>query len=95
MPSEINDITIAREEEGVEVIQELDKVVLSGGVWTTIIFKYRQWDRRKEGYSDDKFTIRRYKKFNDDYRQQSKFNISSADQARKIIEALEGWLGSM
>ena len=40
----------------------------------------------------DKYAIRRYQKSGGEYRQKSKFNISSAEQARKIVDALSGWL---
>lgn len=92
MASDVNEITITYEEDGVEVIKELDKEILSKGSWTTIIFRYRQWERSKNDYGNDRYTIRRYRKYNDEYRQQSKFNISSADQARKIIAALQRWI---
>jgi len=95
MASNVNDITINYEEDGVQVIKELDKAILSKGSWATIIFKYRQWDNSTQGYGADRFTIRRYRKVNDEYRQQAKFNISSVDQARKIIAALEHWLKDM
>ena len=84
MASDVNEITINYEEDGVQVIKELDKRVLSKGAWTTIIFRYKQWERSKEAYGPDRYTIRRYRKFNDEYRQQSKFNISSADQAGSV-----------
>ena len=92
MASNIDDISITYEEEGVEIIKQLDKKILSRGAWTTIIFKYQQWDRAKEQYGADRYTIRRYRKRNEEYMQQSKFNISSNDQAAKIIEALNGWI---
>ena len=92
MFSDIDDITINYEEDGVLVVQELDKAVLSRGAWTTIIFRYRQWEQAREDYGPVRFTIRRYRKMNDEYRQQAKFNISSEEQARKIIEALRGWM---
>ena len=92
MFSDIDDITIDYEEDGVQVVQELDKVVLSRGAWVTIIFRYRQWEQAKGDYGPDRFTIRRYRKMNDEYRQQAKFNISSLDQARKIVEALSAWI---
>ncbi len=92
MASNVNDISINYEEDGVVVVKETDRVVLSKGAWATIIFKYQQWDNSKNDYGPDRFTIRRYRKINDEYRQQAKFNISSAEQARKIIEALENWL---
>jgi len=90
--SDIDDITINYEEDGVQVVDELDKAILTRGAWVTIIFRYRQWEQSKEDYSPDRFTIRRYRKINNEYRQQAKFNISSIDQAKKIIEALNGWI---
>lgn len=92
MFSEIEDVTINYEEDGLQVVKELDKRVLTRGAWATVIFRYRQWDQAKGDYGPDRFTIRRYRKINDEYRQQGKFNISSADQARKIVGALQTWL---
>ena len=92
MAGNVEDLTIQYEEDGQVLVKELDKVVLSKGAWCTIIFRYQQWERGKEQFSKDRFTIRRYRKVGDDYRQQSKFNISSADQARKLIDALEQWI---
>jgi len=94
MASYVDDITIDYEEGGILIVKELDKVILSKGAWATIIFRYQPWDRKKEGYGPDRFTIRRYRKMSGDYRQQSKFNISSPDQALKIINALQKWVGS-
>ena len=93
MVSDIDEVTITYEEDGVEVVKELDKEILSKGAWATIIFKYQDWDRQKEKYGDEKYTIRRYRKMSGVYRQQSKFNISSKAQAEKIIEALQKWCG--
>ncbi len=92
MFSEIEDISINYEEDGVQLVKELDRAVLSRGAWVTILFRYRQWEQSKGDYGPDRFTIRRYRKMNDEYRQQAKFNISSVDQAKKIIEALNGWI---
>ena len=74
MAETIDEITINYEEDGIMVVKELDKEVLSKGAWTTIIFRYQQWERGKEKYSDDRFTIRRYRKMKGAYSQQSKFN---------------------
>jgi len=90
--SDVEDLTVNYEEEGVLVVEELDKVILTKGAWATIIFKYRQWQRSKEEYGPERFTIRRYRKMGGEYRQQAKFNISSVDQAKKIIEALTVWV---
>jgi hypothetical protein len=92
MSSEIDELTVQYEEDGLVTVKELDKKVLTKGAWSTIIYRYQDWDRRKEEYGADKYTIRRYQKRNGQYSQKSKFNISSKDQARSIIEALEEWM---
>ena len=92
MSSEIDELTVQYEEDGLVTVKELDKKVLTKGAWSTIISRSQDWDRRKEEYGKDKYTIRRYQKRSGQYQQKSKFNISSSDQARSIIEALEGWM---
>ncbi len=56
------------------------------------MYRYQEWNRTKEQYGADKYTIRRYQKRNGEYQQKSKFNISSKDQAKSIIAALEEWI---
>ena len=92
MTSTVEELTIAYEEDGIETVKELDKQVLTKGAWSTIIYRYQDWNRSKEEYGPDKFSIRRYQKRNGEYQQKSKFNISSKDQAEKIISALEKWI---
>ena len=92
MASTPDELTVNYTEDGLEKVKELDKRVLSKGAWTTIIYRYQDWDARKNAYSADKFTIRRYQKKGGEYRQQSKFNISSRDQAQQVVEALTGWI---
>jgi hypothetical protein len=92
MAETVDELTVRYEEDGVETVKELDKVVLSKGAWSTILYRYQDWDRAKQEYGPDKYTIRRYQKRNGVYMQKSKFNISSKDQARQIIEALENWM---
>lgn len=92
MAETIDELTIEYVEDGIATTKELDKVVLSKGAWSTIIYRYQDWDRAKEEYGPDKYTIRRYQKRSGTYQQKSKFNISSRDQAKAIIGALEKWL---
>ena len=89
----IDDLTVEYEENGQIILKELDKIVLSKGAWTTILFRYQEWKPQTSSYGPDKYVIRRYKKMGGEYRQQSKFTISSADQARKIVDALQTWIG--
>jgi hypothetical protein len=90
--ADVEDLTVDYTDEGQLVSKQLDKVILTKGAWSTIIFRYQDWDRRKEEYGPDKFSIRRYQKRNGEYQQKSKFNISSRDQAQKIVTALETWI---
>lgn len=92
MAGRVEDITINYEEDGILVVKELDKVVLSKGSWSTILYKYRQWEKNKNDYGPVRYSIRRYRKIDDEYRQQAKFNISSKDQATKLINALQVWV---
>jgi hypothetical protein len=91
MASTVDELTVSYTEGELEKVKELDKVVLTKGAWATVLFKYQDWDNRKEDYGPTKFTIRRYQKRNDNYQPKSKFNISSEDQARKLIAALQTW----
>ena len=92
MASNVDELTINYEEDDVLIVKELDKEVLTKGAWATVMFRYQQWDRAKKIYGDDKYTIRRYQKRSGEYIPKSKFNISSKDQAGKIIDALQGWI---
>jgi len=91
MASTPDELTINYSEGGVDVVKELDKRILSKGAWTTIIYRYQEWNNSKEEYGKDKYSIRRYQKRNGEYNQKSKFNISSADQAKQLIAALQEW----
>ena len=90
--STIEDLTVNYEENGVLIVKELDKAVLSKGAWATVMFRYQQWEGDKSAYGSDKYVIRRYRKLNGEYKQQSKFVISSQAQAEKIIESLTAWI---
>ena len=92
MTKETEDITINFEEDGILLVKELDKEILSKGAWTTILFRYQNWDKSKGEYSKDMYTIRRYQKRQGEFIPKSKFNISSNEQAEKIIAALQKWL---
>ncbi|MFC1596092.1 hypothetical protein ACFL4D_02260 [Candidatus Margulisiibacteriota bacterium] len=92
MASSIDEITIAYQEDDVLVVKELGKEVLSKGAWSTIVFKYQQWEAAKNAYGQERYTVRRYRKVGGDYKQQSKFNISGRDQASKIITVLQKWV---
>lgn len=92
MAETIDDITIDYTEEGILTSKQLDKVVLTRGAWTTILFRYQTWDKKKQAYGPEAYSIRRYQKKAGSYMQRSKFNISNVEQAKKIIEILKQWI---
>jgi hypothetical protein len=92
MAEKIEDLTVDYEENGELVVKELDKEILSKGAWTTILFRFKELDRKTGEYGPDRYIIRRYRKMSGVYKPQSKFKISSPAQARKIIDALARWV---
>lgn len=94
MAAEIDELTVDYYEGDQQLVKQLDKVVLSKGAWVTIIYRYQDWEAAKGAFGAEKFTIRRYQKRNGEYFQKSKFNISSIEQAQKIIAALQGWISA-
>lgn len=92
MASTVDELTINYTENGSLIVKELDKVILTKGAWSTVIFKYQDLDRKKDEYGPVKFTIRRYQKREGEYRPKSKFTVSSVDQARKVVDALQKWI---
>ena len=93
MVEKVEDLTIAYEEDGQVLVQEIDKEVLSSGAWATVIFRYRELDRARGEYGPDKYSVRRYQKREGQYLPKSKFNISSAAQAKKLLAVLSRWTG--
>lgn len=93
MAATVEELSINYEEEGIQLVKEIEKVILSRGPWSTILFRYQDLDKKTNQFGPEKFSLRRYKKKGDEYWQQSKFTISSADQARKIIDNLQRWIG--
>ncbi|WP_411726523.1 hypothetical protein [Methyloglobulus sp.] len=93
MAETVDELTVSYQDGGIETVKELEKKVLTKGAWATVIFRYQDWNNTKGEYGLDKYTIRRYQKQNGEYRQKSKFNISSKEQAKAIIGALTDWIG--
>lgn len=92
MAETVEDLTITYTEDDVETVKELDKEVLTRGAWSTILYKYSDWNRKEQIYGPVKYSIRRYQKRSGEYKLKSKFNISSNDQAEKIIATLQKWI---
>lgn len=92
MAETVDELTLNYEEDGILKVKELDKYVLTKGAWATLMYLYQDYDRVKEDYGQKKIGIRRYQKRDGEYAYRSKFNISSIDQAKKVVEALQKWI---
>ena len=92
MAETVDEISVNYEEDGVLLCKELDRYVLSKGAWATLMFLYQDLNRQSGEFGHQKVTIRRYQKRDGNYLPRSKFNISSMDQGKKIIEALQTWV---
>lgn len=90
MNNTVDELTVDYEENGILLVKEIDKEVLSKGAWATVLFRYQEW-QENDTYGPDRYVIRRYKKSGGEYRMQSKFTISSSEQAKKIVAALNRW----
>lgn len=92
MVETINDLTVECVEDGVVTLKELNKIILTKGAWCTIIYKIQTWNRSKKSYNPVSYTIRRYQRYGCEFKQRSKFTISSNKQAKNIIDALTKWM---
>ena len=88
----VDELTVAYEENGEEVVKELDKHVLTKGAWATVAYVYQDRDRKTNDFGPPKITVRRYRKMKGVYRQQSKFNVSSMKQATELGELFAAWV---
>ena len=96
MAETVSEITIDwKDENGQQVVRQLKKEVLTSGAWSTIMFMYQDFDKKAGDWGPKKVRVVRYQKRGGKFIPQSKFNISSAKQARQIIENLQNWLPEM
>ncbi|MDR3037750.1 MAG: hypothetical protein LBV21_00405 [Candidatus Adiutrix sp.] len=91
MAENINDITVNYEEEGELLVEEIDKVILTRGAWTSILFRYRERERRSGAMGPPKATLRRYQKYQGVFKKRDAINLS-ADAAKTLVETLGQWL---
>ena len=91
MSTFVEELTIEREEDGVLVIKELNKNILTKGAWATVLYQYQEIDPKTGDYKPPAARIVRYRKRNGQYRAQSKFNISNKKQALAVAKILQEW----
>jgi hypothetical protein len=96
MAETVDEISIGwKDENGQLLVKQVKKEVLTSGVWSTLMFMYQDLDKKTGEFGPKKIRVARYQKRGGKFIPQSKFNISSARQARQIIENLQNWLPVM
>lgn len=88
---EIDDITVEYEEDGVVVVKEEGREIISRSSWPVVLFRYREYNKTSEDYGPMKYSLRKFRKRNGVYKMESKFNIGSARQAADIAKTLAEW----
>jgi hypothetical protein len=87
----VNDITLAYEEEGETVVEQLDKIIVQRGVWAVVLFRYQERNRKTGGFMPPKASLRRYQKYKGEYKKRDTVNISR-DSAVLLRDVLSQWL---
>jgi hypothetical protein len=84
-----------KDENGQHLVRQVKKEVLTSGAWSTIMFMYQDLDKKTGEFGPKKIRVARYQKRAGKFIPKSKFNISSARQAKRIIEIIQNWLPDM
>ena len=87
----VEELTITYKEGDIETVKELDKIILTKGAWSTIMYKFQDWNNTKQEYGPVKYSIRRYQKRNGAYALKSKFNISNNDKKWASMTKMKMW----
>jgi len=96
MAETVDEISIDwKDENGQHLVKQVKKEVLTSGAWSTIMFMYQDLDKKTDEFGPKKIRVVRYQKRGGKFIPQSKFNISSAKQAKRIIETVQNWLPEM
>ena len=96
MSETVDEISIDwKDENGQPLVKQVKKEILTSGAWSTIMFMYQDFDKKRDEFGPKKIRVARYQKRGGKFMPQSKFNISSAKQAKQIIEIIRNWLPEM
>ena len=83
MAETVDEISIDwKDESGQQLVKQVKKEVLTSGAWSTIMFMYQDLDKKTGEFGPKKIRVARYQKRGGKFIPQSKFNISSARQAK-------------
>jgi hypothetical protein len=91
MIADVDELSYDREEDGVLVRKQLERVVLARGAWATVLFLFQELDRETGAYRAPKMAIVRFQKWRGGYRTHSSFGVANEAQARELMAVFERW----
>ncbi|MCB2189542.1 MAG: hypothetical protein KQJ78_24250 [Deltaproteobacteria bacterium] len=91
MSGEIDEVTIQYEEDGEVLVEEMEKVILHKGAWSTVMFLYREKDKKTGEFGQAKVSLRRFQKRGGVQRKMDTVNLTTKT-APVVIAKLQEWL---
>ena len=95
MIGDVDELSYDREEDGVLVRKQLERVILSRGAWATVLFLFQELDRATGAFRAPKMAIVRFQKWRGGYRTHSSFGVANEAQARELLAVFERWCPKM
>ncbi len=90
MASDYDELTVQYEDGGQVLVEELDKRILNKGLWTTVLFLYRERNKTTGEFGPAKAGLRRYQKVGGVFRKRDAINLSEKT-APQVVEQLKAW----
>ncbi|MBU4563700.1 MAG: hypothetical protein KMY53_16605 [Desulfarculus sp.] len=90
MANDYDELTVQYEEDGQVLVEQLDKQVLNKGLWTTVLFLYRELDKKTGEFGAPKAGFRRYQKVGGVFKKRDAINLSEKTTPQ-VMEKLTEW----
>lgn len=91
----VAELTVRYEEDGVVVVEELAKAVLTtSATWTTVAYLSRERDKVSGAFAAPRVSLRRYKKRGGRFITDKHFTLTTRTQVMALQEALAAWFAA-
>lgn len=87
--SDYDELTVQYEEDGQVLVEQLDKQVLNKGLWTTVLFLYRERDKKTGEFGAPKAGFRRYQKVGGYFKKRDAINLSEKTTPQVVTKLTE------
>jgi len=80
----LDDITMNIEENGAEILREVDRMVTERRGWAIVAIAYQKRKNESEPFSKTKIMLLKLRSFNEGWKLESKFKITDTGTAEEI-----------